>query len=102
MAGNKEKMLPHAKKHRPDSATNQTGRLISWSSANTAAASRMKATKMAFSRPTWSETHPQKGRVNPFRMRSTVIASTSAVMPKATNTLYTWYEEARSEEHTSE
>ena len=46
--------------------------------------------KMAFSRPIWSDTHPQKGRVNPFRMRSTVIASTTAVIPKATTMLSTW------------
>ena len=45
-------------------------------------------------RPMRSDTHPQKGRVNPFRSRSTVMASTSAVIPKATTTLSTWYEEA--------
>src|ERR1039458_3443172 len=94
MEGNNEKILPHAKKHRPDNATNQTGWLISWSRAYTAMASRIKEMKMAFSRPMWSETHPQKGRVKPFKIRSTVMAKTSAVIPQATTTLSTWYEEA--------
>ena len=87
-------MLPQAKKHKPDNVTNQTGWLINWSSAYTANASRMKEMKMAFSRPMWSDTQPQNGRVNPFKMRSTVMASTSAVMPQSTTTLSTWYEEA--------
>src|ERR1700722_16997951 len=92
--GNNEKILPHAKKHRPDNATNQTGRLINWSKAHTATASSMNAMKIEFSRPMLSETHPQNGRVNPFSSRSTVIAITKAVMPKATTTLSTWYDDA--------
>ena len=30
-------------------------------------ASSVKAINMVFSRPMWSDTHPQKGRVSPFR-----------------------------------
>ena len=46
-----------------------------------ATASRAKATAMVFSRPTWSETQPKKGRVRPLVIRSKVSAKGSAAKP---------------------
>ena len=69
MEGNKEKILPQAKKHRPDNTTNHTGRPMSLQQRKYRDASITKAINMAFSRPIWSETQPQRGRVKPFTMR---------------------------------
>ena len=49
-------------------------------------APRVKATNIVISRPIWSETQPKNGRATPFRMLSTMPATTSVVpaMPKNT------------------
>ena len=49
-------------------------------SAKMANASRPNARVIVFSRPMWSETHPQKGRQSPFTRRSADSANVSAGM----------------------
>ena len=53
----------------------------------TAMASRVNAMNIVFSRPMWSDTQPQNGRVKPLRTRSTSMASTTADIP---NAIVTW------------
>src|ERR1700756_2165675 len=64
--GSSEKISLQAKKHKPESAMNQTSRFISCKRAKTATASRLKAMNMVFSRPRWSDTHPPERSRDPI------------------------------------
>src|SRR5499426_53455 len=77
-AGKRLKTAPQPKKASPDMRTNMIGSWANRMSKSRTTPSRAKARKSAVSRPMWSETQPNAGRVRPPMTRSSSMASGKA------------------------